>query len=215
MYSEGALLPTSLLREIYPQVAAVYAPHSDQLPFHGWSHIDFVYRNALRSAAQLGADLELVGLAALTHDVNYLVADSLDAADGLDFADELLRRANVPNDRIRRVLRIILEAQTSRRGPDISAEAMALSDGDSLYKCLPVTPVSLAPRFLQENSMDLRSLARKIVGEQKPLLEQGIYFYSPAFKARYEEWARLNLELWEAVELALADDEIAALVEGG
>lgn len=39
--------------------------NSDDLPFHGWHHIEFVYRKSAVFAVDLGADSNLTQVAAL------------------------------------------------------------------------------------------------------------------------------------------------------
>jgi hypothetical protein len=61
----------------------------------------------------------------------------------------------------------------------ISLEAQALSDADTLFKVLPITPVVLAHRYLAENGVTLRELADKIVGEQRPVHDSGFLLLRP------------------------------------
>jgi uncharacterized protein len=91
------------------------------------------------------------------------------------------------------------------RHRDISLEAQALSDADTLFKALPITPVMLAHRYLDENRISLRALATKIVGEQRGRYDDGFYFYSPQAAASYSRWALANLELWRCILESLDD----------
>ena len=89
---------------------------------------------------------------------------------------------------------------------------MALSDADTLFKVLPITPVIFGGKYLQENNIDIFQHARKIINEQKPLLERGIYFYTPMAKERYLHWAETNLTLWEDIFDSANDSSIQKLL---
>jgi len=100
----------------------------------------------------------------------------------------------------------------ANRGPDISLEAQALSDADTLFKALPITPVVLAHRYLTENGITLRELANKIVGEQREVHDEGYYFYNPEAAESYSRWALANLELWQCIKEAVDDPAVEELL---
>jgi uncharacterized protein len=108
---------------------------------------------------------------------------------------------------------IVIEAEMATRGPDISREAQALSDADTLFKALPVTPVVLAHRYLEENGVTLRELANKIVGEQQDPHDEGFYFYNPEAAATYSRWATANLALWQCIKESLDDTDVEELLD--
>ncbi|MFD1047704.1 HD family phosphohydrolase, partial [Kibdelosporangium lantanae] len=112
-----------------------------------------------------------------------------------------------------RIDAIVLEAEMSSRGADISLEAQALSDADTLFKALPVTPVMLAHKYLSENGVTLRELAHKIVGEQRGPHDAGFYFYNPDAKRMYSHWAAANLDLWQCIVESLDDASVNELLE--
>jgi len=107
---------------------------------------------------------------------------------------------------------VVVEAEMATRHRDISLEAQALSDADTLFKALPITPVLLAHRYLAENGVSLRELATKIVGEQRGVHDAGFYFYSREAAAAYSHWATANLELWQCVMEALDDPSVNELL---
>ena len=92
-------------------------------------------------------------------------------------------------------------------------EAQALSDADTLYKAIPVTPVLLSPKYMEENGMTVGELARKIITEQGRIEEAGYYFYDAEASQRYTRWAEANLELWRCIDESLSDPDVSALVE--
>jgi uncharacterized protein len=125
----------------------------------------------------------------------------------------ILARAGVAEEVAERIDEIVNEAEMSTRHRDISLAAQALSDADTLFKALPVTPVMLAHRYLSENGITLNELAHKIVGEQQGVHDAGFYFYSQEARAMYSHWATANLELWQCVVEALNDPSVGELLE--
>jgi uncharacterized protein len=116
-------------------------------------------------------------------------------------------------DSIAAIEDVVVTAETHSRSRDISPEAMALSDADTLFKALPITPVILAPLYMRETGMSLRELAEKIVGEQVPLRDSGIYFYSDSAKRKYAQWADANLTLWSCILDSLDDASVLQVVD--
>lgn len=186
--------------------------YAERLPFHGWHHVSFVRAKAADFARHNGADVRVVEAAALVHDVNYLVQRNSPAAAGRSLRLDLLIDSGVPPRTAHRIDGIVDEAEMATRGPDISLEAQALSDADTLFKALPITPVMLAHRYLTENGLTLRELANKIVGEQRGAHDEGYYFYSPEAAATYSRWALANLELWQCIREAVDDPAVEDLL---
>jgi uncharacterized protein len=187
--------------------------YADRLPFHGWHHVNFVRTKAAGFARHNGADAAVVEVAALVHDVNYLVLRNSPAAAGRSLRREILAECGVPAWIARWIDEIVDEAEMATRGRDISLEAQALSDADTLFKALPVTPVVLAHRYLRENGLSLRELADKIVGEQCDVHDEGYYFYNPEAAATYSRWATANLQLWRCIKEAVDDPTVAELLD--
>ncbi|MET0132141.1 MAG: HD family phosphohydrolase [Kibdelosporangium sp.] len=183
------------------------------LPFHGWHHVHFVRIKAAAFARANGSDAAVVETAALVHDVNYIVRRNSAAAAGRDLRMSILAKSEVAEVVAERIDKIVVEAEMATRHRDISLAAQALSDADTLFKALPVTPVMLAHRYLSENGVTLGELAHKIVGEQRGVHDAGFYFYSEEAKAMYSRWATANLELWSCVVEALDDPSVGELLD--
>lgn len=186
--------------------------HAKQLPFHGWHHVSFVRSKAVEFAGANGSDAGLVEVAALVHDVNYIVQRNSPASAGRRLRLQILAMADVPQPDATRVDEIVREAEMAVRHRDISLEAQALSDADTLFKALPVTPVVLAHRYLAENGVSLRELANKIVTEQQDVHDEGYYFYNPDAAATYSRWAEANLQLWRCIRESLDDPTVEQLL---
>ncbi|SHN44424.1 hypothetical protein [Cryptosporangium aurantiacum] len=195
------------------EVCNLYDRRNHDVPFHGWHHIEFVTSKARDFALELGADATLVEVAALVHDLNYLVDTTTSAASGRDLRQKILEASGASSPEITTIEQIILDAETPTRDGHISVEAKALSDADTLFKALPITPIVLAPLYMSETRRGLRALAEKIVKEQVPLNEDEIYFYSPSARARYGEWGDVNLKLWRCVLDSLDDPDVVKLLD--
>ncbi len=202
----------SAVAEVARQVRALCEDAAGTLPFHGWHHVSFVRSKGAVFARHNGADVALVETAALVHDVNYLVRRNSLAEDGRELRMRILATAGVPIAVAEHIDEVVCEAEMRTRNRDISPAAQALSDADTLFKALPVTPVMLAHRYLDENGVSLRELATKIVGEQRDVHTEGYYFYSDQAAAMYSRWATANLELWQCIVESLDDPSVAELL---
>lgn len=200
------------INRLEAKLLQIYLNNTHKLPFHGWHHIIFVRDYALIAASSLNANKFLVEVAALTHDLNYLVGKFSEPELGFSLRKQILGDIGFPTVVIEKIELIINQANGSTRNSTICKEAMALSDGDTLFKALPITPILFARDYLTENGIDLLTLARKVVKEQKPLLEQNIYFYSEELESKFIHWARTNLTLWENVLLSLQDQNVQKLL---
>jgi uncharacterized protein len=195
------------------QVQRLCRQYADRLQFHGWHHITFVRAKAVEFAEANGSAVGVVETAALVHDVNYIVARNSTAAAGRRLRLEILATAGVARPVAMWVERIVREAEMAVRHREISLEAQALSDADTLFKALPVTPVVLSHRYLTENGISLRELADKIIGEQQVAHDDGYYFYNPEAAATYSRWAAANLQLWQCIKESLDDPTVEQLLD--
>jgi uncharacterized protein len=206
-------IPPGAVASVDALVRELCERYARRLPFHGWHHVSFVRAKAVHFAQANGAEASIVETAALVHDVNYLVRRNSPAAAGERLRMDVLAEAGVRPTTARWIDDIVVEAEMANRGPDISVEAQALSDADTLFKALPVTPVMLSHRYLAENGITLRELADKIVGEQQEKHDDGYYFYNPDAAAAYSRWASTNLMLWQHIRESLDDHDVAELLD--
>ena len=196
------------LKKLQSSLEKLYSNYSSELLFHGWHHIWFVRNKALEFARPIKADLFLVESAALTHDLNYIVKVFTTAKEGEKLRSSILTKCGYSNSEITKIEHIIQETETSKRGKSISKEGMALSDGDSLFKVMPITPILFASKYISESKIDITILANKIVSEQRKLLDEGFFFYTKMAKDKYLPWAKNQVYLWETVTDALKDKDI-------
>jgi uncharacterized protein len=191
----------------------LYALHNKELLFHGWHHINFVRNKAKEFASRIGANTDIVEAAALVHDLNYVVKKFSEPEVGEKIRKEYLINSGYDQDEIDKIEKIILEAHMANRSSSISLEAQALSDADTLFKSLPITPIIFAGKYLIQNNVDIKILSKKVCDEQLPLMEQGIYFYTDIAKEKYSNWAKVNLNLWQNVQESLNDIDVQELLK--
>jgi uncharacterized protein len=209
-----ATVPRLVIDAVERQVRELCQRLATRLPFHGWHHVNFVRTKSVEFAAVNGSDVSVVETAALVHDVNYIVHRNSSAAAGVELRKQILAQAGVNLIIAEWIEDIVREAEMAERHRDISLEAQALSDGDTLFKALPVTPVMLAHRYLEETGVSLRELAHKIVSEQQDVHDDGYYFYNPDAAATYNRWAETNLQLWQCIKESLDDPTVEQLLNG-
>lgn len=94
-------------------------------------HIKYVVRESIKLAKTYDADLEIVELAALLHDIA-LVAKVGTKADhhsnGAIIARELLQKYNYPSDKTQRVINCIINHRSSKNATN--AEELCVADAD-------------------------------------------------------------------------------------
>lgn len=194
------------------KVQELYKQRGNDLLFHGWHHIFFVFKKALEFSEVLKADAFLVQSAALTHDLNYLVEKNSLPEIGANLRKSVLLECGYSIDEIERIESIVLESHTAYRNDNISLEGKALSDADTLFKSLPITPVLFSSKFISENNINVKILADKIVSEQCKLMDTGIYFYTNEAKEKYLKWAIDNLNLWKSIKESLDDPDVIEML---
>ncbi len=190
-----------------------YREHGQNLLFHGWHHIAFVTDKASALAVELNEDVDTIAAAALTHDLNYLVDSYSCVTKGSKLRHRILSENGYNTDEIKSIEHIVDQADLGNRNESICIEAQILSDADTLFKSLPITTPAFTGRYLAQTNISIGQLACNIAKVQRPLMDQGIYFYTEPYRARYMVWAKRNLELWESVADALRDKDVHKMLE--
>lgn len=193
-------------------IKELYAKHAKTLLFHGLHHVTFVSKKAAFFADSIGANVFIVESAGLVHDLNHVDGAEGKNSDGKDLRDKILSAAGYSESEITWIEKLISESHTTTRGPEMSKEAMALSDGDTLFKAIPITPILFAGKYFEESKSDIAKLSQKIIQEQKPLFDRDIYFYTDVAKEKYLHWAKTNLDLWINVNESLRDPDVQEVI---
>ncbi len=202
---------TKLLK-LNKEIYKIYLQNKGSLLFHGWHHINFVRNKALLFAKNLKADLFIIESTALVHDLNYLVKSNSEPEAGKQMRQEILAKIGYTAKELATIEQIIMEAHTAYRKRQLSDEAKAISDADTLFKALPITPILFANHYIIENNIDISKLTKKIITEQTVLLKKGIYFYTKEAKHKYLKWAKVNSALWSNVSESLQDPDVQKLL---
>ena len=105
-------------------------------------HIQYVVKNALYLAKEYNADIEIVELGALLHDI--AMPSNIGPREehhiyGAQIAEELLTKYNYPQDKIERVKRCVLNHRGSKDLPRNTIEEQIIADADVMahFDCIP------------------------------------------------------------------------------
>lgn len=206
-------MSSSKIEKLVDLLTPLYLEHSKNLLFHWRHHIVFVQKKALEFAEFIKADTLIVEAAALTHDLNYIVKPNSETDEGKEIRQKLLSQAGFTTKEGNQIEIVVMESHTGTRNKNITPEGMALSDADTLFKSLPITPIIFAQKYITQNKVDIYKLAQKVTSEQNPLMDQDIYFYTDYAKTKYLNWAKDNLKLWNNVIEALKDEDIKEMLK--
>jgi uncharacterized protein len=177
---------------------------------HRFDHIERVMQNALAIATTIdGVDHEILELAVLLHDVEQPAGKKAEHVElSLRAAEEILKQAACPDDRAKKVLRVIAEHSTEhvRTIQPSTNEAKILFDADKLDG---LSAVGIARVFALFGQMDLAPLqaiewykqkieialeyiqtaeGRRLCGSRLPYVQQ--------FLSQIESDARTSADIW-------------------
>ena len=96
-------------------------------------HIKYVYQESIKLAKKYNADIEIVSLGALLHDIALIkkVGDRKDHhINGKELADKILTDYNYPQNKKERVLNCVFNHRSSKNGTTI--EELCVADADIL-----------------------------------------------------------------------------------
>lgn len=212
----SAFIISKTFQKLYKSIFDVYhlEENKNKLLFHGWHHIQFVQDKSVEFAQELKADIEITASAALVHDLNYIFTEKLEPEAAKEQTAQYLRNAGFDEAKVQNILETVENAHSEYRGArELTNEAKALSDADTLFKALPTTPILFASKFITQNKYDIKKLAHKVINEQEPLMLNGTYFYTDLAKNNYSKWAKVNLEMWKNVLESLGDEAVKKMLE--
>lgn len=96
-------------------------------------HLKYVYKEAMNLAEKYGADLEVVQLGALFHDIALLEKVGIKAdhhENGKKLAEQILREHGYPEEKAQRVLGCVLHHRSSKNAENL--EELCVADADVL-----------------------------------------------------------------------------------
>ena len=160
---------------------------------HGYDfwndHIKYVVKNSIELAEKYGADVEIVELGALLHDIampSEFGPREEHNVYGVQIADELLTKLNYPEDRKERVKECVLRHRGSKSLPRNTIEEECVADADVMahFDCIP----SMFHLAFGKNDLDLS-------------LEEGAEFVKKKLERDYNKLSdRTKLELKDRYE---------------
>lgn len=136
----GAKEKEFMNEELIEEIAKVVKQrcyHSDNVFGAGiWSHhITSVVTNGIKLAKQYQADVEIVTLAALLHDIASITKAEYISEHhliGADIAEELLRDFHYPQEKIEHVKQCILNHRGSKMATKQTIEEICVADADAI-----------------------------------------------------------------------------------
>lgn len=128
-------------------------------------HIKYVVENAIELARRQNADVEIVELGALLHDIA-MPSEYGEREEhhiyGAEIAEQLLTELNYPKDRIEKVKNCVLNHRGSKDRPRNSIEEQCVADADVIahFDCIP-SLFSLAYKEMKLSISDGKEFVRK------------------------------------------------------
>lgn len=104
---------------------------------HDWSHVERVYNLAIHIGEKEGADLDVLGIAAILHDIGRREEDlsggkTCHAEKGARMAGKLLGKYNLPDEKINKIIHCIECHRYRGNKTPVTKEAKILFDADKL-----------------------------------------------------------------------------------
>ncbi len=117
--------------------------YNEKYNYDFWNdHIKYVVKNSIELAKKYEADVEIVELGALLHDIampSEIGSREEHNVYGMKIADELLTKLNYPQNRKERVKECILRHRGSKDLPRNTIEEQCVADADVMahFDCIP------------------------------------------------------------------------------
>lgn len=117
--------------------------YNEKYGYDFWNdHIKYVVKNSVELAKKYDADIEIVELGALLHDIampSEIRPREEHNVYGAKIADELLTKLNYPEDRKERVKECVLRHRGSKDLPRNTIEEQCVADADVIahFDCIP------------------------------------------------------------------------------
>ncbi|ASJ06652.1 HD domain-containing protein [Thermococcus pacificus] len=166
---------------------------------HGFSHVERVFNLCMHIGREESADLEVLALAALLHDVARPLesAGKVEdhAAEGARIARHFLRSIGYPKEKVEAVAHAI-EAHRFSRGPEPETlEAKILSDADKLDA---IGAIGIARVFMYSGEHG-RSIEDSLAHFEEKILKLKDLMYTQTAKRLAEERHRFTVEFIERI----------------
>ncbi|ASJ00294.1 HD domain-containing protein [Thermococcus gorgonarius] len=170
---------------------------------HGFSHVERVFNLCMHIGREEGADLEVLALAALLHDIARPLEDAGKvedhAAEGARIARRYLKSLGYPDEKVEAVAHAI-EAHRFSRGPEPrTLEAKILSDADKLDA---IGAVGIARVFMYSGEQG-RDIEASIKHFEEKILKLKDLMYTKTARKIANERHRFTVEFLRRLRLEI------------
>ncbi|HYB92886.1 MAG TPA: HD domain-containing protein [archaeon] len=145
---------------------------------HGWDHVERVYNLCIFIGRQEKADIEILKIASLLHDIKRDGEKGDHALESSVEAEKLLRKLHFPQNKIMKVTDAIKAHRFRGKIKPLTLEAKILSDADKL-DAMGAVGIYRASSFGAESK---RSLQQTITHFHEKLLKLRRLMYTPTGK---------------------------------
>jgi len=133
-----------IVQEIKEDLLKRTNKYNEKHGYDAWNeHVKYVVENAVKLAKEYGADVEIVELGALLHDIS--LPSEIGTREehhivSAQIAEELLNKYGYPKERIERVKQCVLHHRSSKNllKNTIEEECVADADAMSHFDCIPM-----------------------------------------------------------------------------
>ena len=142
--------------------------YNEKYGYDFWNeHIKYVVENSVKLAKKYGADIEIVELGALLHDIampSEIGPKEEHNVYGVQIADELLAKLNYPEDRKNRVKECVLRHRGDKDLPRNTIEEQCVADADVIahFDSIPsLFNLAFGKTFLNKSLQDGTEFVKK------------------------------------------------------
>jgi len=178
-----------------------------------WRHTLRVLSAAREIGLAEGADMEVLEIAALLHDVAKLDLRSDEihhAVLGSQIAEEFLLKLNVPEQKLRMIVEAIRFHSLDTHQDDLGLETLVLKDADRLDEVGALGIISVGIHAGRVG-MDYRGCFRQGIKELSNL--EDLIFYTAAGKGIFIQRLALAENFWRQAELELSGESIPSYAD--
>lgn len=134
---------SEIVENIKEELIKICNTYNQKYNYDFWNdHIKYVVKNSIELAKKYEADVEIVELGALLHDI--AMPSEIGPREehniyGVKIADELLTKLDYPQDRKERVKECVLRHRGSKDLPRNTIEEQCVADADVIahFECIP------------------------------------------------------------------------------
>jgi len=202
----------NFVREYMETTEGPEAGHRRTASFR-WRHTLRVLSTAREIGLAEGANMEVLEIAALLHDVAKLDprADEIHhAVLGSQVAEDFLRKLGIPEQPLQMIIEAIRYHSLDTHQDDLGLETLVLKDADRLDEvgALGILSVGI---YAGRVGMDYRGAFRQGIKELSNL--ENLTFYTKTGKQIFKERLKLTQDFWRHAEIELAGENLASYAD--